>query len=54
MGSLQQLVQINDKIASRFSGMITEYVVENQKRFKLVINKREKVHKIMLRIQGLL
>jgi hypothetical protein len=33
--------------------MISEYVLSNQQQFKAVISKREKVLKILLKIQGL-
>ena len=44
---------LNLKLAHKFSGMICEYVLDNQKKFKQVISKREKIHKIMRRIQAL-
>jgi hypothetical protein len=47
---IKQLSALNLKLAHKFSGMICEYVLENQKKFKQVISKREKIHKIMRRI----
>lgn len=51
---MESLAAINGKIANVFSEMISQYVLENEKVFKSVISKREKVHKIMLKINGLL
>jgi hypothetical protein len=45
---IKQLSALNLKLAHKFSGMICEYVLDNQKKFK-----REKIHKIMRRIQAL-
>jgi hypothetical protein len=50
---ITQLSTLNIKLAHKFSGMICEYVLDNQKKFKQVISKREKIHKIMRRIQAL-
>ena len=50
---IKQLSRLNLKLAHKFSGMICEYVLDNQKKFKQVISKREKIHKIMRRIQAL-
>ena len=47
---LDQFRLLNGHIADKFSGMICGYILENERKFKQVINKRDKIHKILRRI----
>ncbi|CDW85590.1 UNKNOWN [Stylonychia lemnae] len=51
---IRQLYDLNKKLTKRFSGMISEYMLDNQKKFKQAINKRNVIHKILRKIQALL
>ncbi len=51
--NVKELSTLNLKIATKFSVMISEHVMANKLMYKSVISKREKIHRIMRVIQGL-
>jgi hypothetical protein len=51
---LKELNQVTEEITRDFSTMFEAYTLENSKKYKAVISKRNLVNKIIQRIEGLI